>query len=143
MRTLAGIERGRAPVAEEADGRDQHQRGEGAARHHQGRRSVADDVADAEQRRVGVQTDPRRPVEEAEDPVGELVPEGQDQVQELVERSREQAAEDEAGLGAPLLARDQDLGAGRALGVGEPAVLLDDEVAPERDHHEDARGRRP
>ena len=38
---------------------------------------------------------------------------------------------------AALLARDQHLGTGGALGVGEGIVLLDDERPPQRDHHQD------
>ena len=57
---------------------------------------------------------------------------------QLEEQAGEEPLEDEAGLGAPLLARDEDLGACRALGVGEPAVLLHDEIPAERDHHQDA-----
>ena len=42
---------------------------------------------------------------------------------------------------APLLARDVDLVDGRRLGEGQLAVLLDDEVAPQRDQEEQAEGR--
>ena len=44
-----GTERQRPALAEERDGRDQHQPGEEPAADHDGRRAVADDVADAHQ----------------------------------------------------------------------------------------------
>ena len=45
------------------------------------------------------------------------------------------------GLGqrAAALAGDEHVGAGRALRVGQHAVLLHDERAPERHHHQDAQ----
>jgi hypothetical protein len=41
-------------------------------------------------------------------------------------------------VNAAALAGDQHLGARRPLGVGQVAVLLDDQRAPQRDHHEHA-----
>ena len=45
---------------------------------------------------------------------------------------------------AAALAGDQHVGAGGAFGIGQHAVLLDDQRAPQRHHHqhaEDAAGR--
>ena len=42
------------------------------------------------------------------------------------------------GVRASLFAHDQDLGTSGPFGVGEHAMLLDDERPPEWDHHQDA-----
>ena len=38
-----------------------------------------------------------------------------------------------------MFAGQQDIRAGSAFGVGEPAVLLDDQLSPQRNHEEDAQ----
>ena len=62
----------------------------------------------------------------------------EDAHQELVGDGRVHAGEDALGEAAALLAGDEHVGAGGPLRVGQVAVLLDDEAAPQRDHHEDA-----
>ena len=61
-----------------------------------------------------------------------------DAVQELVEHRDADAREHHLREVAALLARDEDVGAGRAFRVRQVAVLLDDERPAERDHEEDA-----
>ena len=63
--------------------------------------------------------------------------------QRLPERADAEPAEHERRQLAAPLAGDQHLGAGRAFRVGKHAVLLDDQRAPQRHHHqhaEDAAG---
>ena len=62
-----------------------------------------------------------------------------DRGEELVAEADEEALEDQLRLRAPLLAGHQDLGRRRAFRVGQPAVLLHDQVAAQRDHHQDAQ----
>ena len=63
--------------------------------------------------------------------------------QRLPQRADAEAHEHGLGEGAAALAGDEDVGAGGAFGIGQDAVLLDDERAPQRHHHqhpEDAAG---
>ena len=60
-------------------------------------------------------------------------------LEEGVEAAETEAEEDAGGEGAAALAGHKDVGAGGALGVGEGAVLFDDELAAEGDHEEDAK----
>ena len=99
--------------------------------------AVADDVADAHQLRGDV-AGHLRGLERGDVELGDAPPELDDRGGELEEPAREQPLEDEAGLRPPLLSRDQHLRAGRALGVGQLPVLLDDQVPAQRDHHEHA-----
>ena len=59
--------------------------------------------------------------------------------QELVDAADGDAQDEGPGLLAAGFAGDQDLGRGRGLGEGELAVLLDAEVAAERDEEQDAQ----
>ena len=56
----------------------------------------------------------------------------------LPERPDAESEEHRLGELAAALAGDEHVGAGRALGIGEHAVLLDDERAAQRHHHQDA-----
>ena len=58
--------------------------------------------------------------------------------QRLPQRADAETQEDRLRQRAAALAGHQDVGARRALGVGQDAVLLHDERAPQRHHHQDA-----
>ena len=58
--------------------------------------------------------------------------------QRLPERADAEPQEDRLGQRAAAFAGDQHVGAGGALGVGQHAVFLDDQRAPQRDHHQHA-----
>ena len=58
--------------------------------------------------------------------------------QRLPERADAEAHEHRPGQRAAALAGDEHVGAGGAFGIGQDAVLLDDERAPQRHHHQDA-----
>ena len=62
----------------------------------------------------------------------------EDPRQRLPQRAETQAREHERREPAAAFAGDQHLGAGGAFGIGQHAVLLDDERAAERHHHQDA-----
>ena len=72
--------------------------------------------------------------------VGGGGPEGEEVfvLEEGVEAAEAEAEEDAGGEGAAALAGHEDVGAGGALGVDEGVVLVDDELAAQRDHEEDA-----
>ena len=55
----------------------------------------------------------------------------------LPQRPDAESKEHRLGELAPALAGDEHVGAGRALGIGQHAVLLDDERAAQRHHHQD------
>ena len=59
-------------------------------------------------------------------------------LEERVEAAEAEAEKDARGEGAAALAGDQDVRAGCAFGVGQGAVLFDDELAAQRDHEEHA-----
>ena len=58
---------------------------------------------------------------------------------ELVEGSDAQTGEHGGGLGAALFTGNEHLGTGLSLGVGQHAVLLDDQSAAQGDHHQNAQ----
>ena len=130
--------------AEEVDGGHQHEPGEDSAGEHDGGDADADDVADAEILGGDVGADGCAFEEMLRAEVGLVVggggPEGEEVVvlEEGVEAAEAEAEEDAGGEGAAALAGDQDVGAGGAFGIGEGAVLFDDELAAQRDHEEDA-----
>ena len=121
--------------------RDERHPREHAARHHDARDARPDDVADAEvlrrdlARERGVLVGARRPGRQ--DP-RHLPPQREQLVRHGVDERRPEPGEHGLGHLAAALAGDEHLGAGRALGIGELAVLLDDERAPHRHHHQHA-----
>ena len=126
---------------EDRDERNQREPGEHAARGELARDAGADDVAEPQvlRRDVAVQCGIRDlAVLARAEPGGGLAPEPENAVQELVEHRRAHALEDHPGEVAALLAGDENVGAGHALGIFEVAVLLDDEGPPQRNHEEDA-----
>jgi hypothetical protein len=60
-------------------------------------------------------------------------------LEEGIDAAQSEAEEDAAGEGAALLAGDQHVGAGRAFGVLEIAVLLNDELAAQGNHEQYAQ----
>ena len=59
-------------------------------------------------------------------------------LKQRVDAAKSEAEKDAAGQRAAFFARDQHVGAGGAFGIGERAVLLHDELAPQRNHEENA-----
>ena len=128
-------------VDEDRDQRNQREPREHAARGELAGDAGPDDVAEAQVLRRDVAGERRvrdLAVLPGAEPGRRLAPEPQDAVEELVEHRDADALEDHAGEVAALLAGDQDVRAGHALGVLEVAVLLDDEGAAQRNHEEDA-----
>src|SRR5208282_5287642 len=60
-------------------------------------------------------------------------------LEERVQATESEAEEDARGEAAAALSGDQDIRAGRALGVEQRSVLLDDELAAQRDHEQHAK----
>ena len=58
---------------------------------------------------------------------------------ELVGGRDAHAGKYHSGLGTALLSGHQNLGAGRALGIGQHAVLLDDQRLAQRNHEQHAQ----
>ncbi len=136
MSTVAGIERRRPTFPEEGYGGDQHQPREETTADHDRGRPVADDVADAQELGRDVARDLGRAVSRQVQ-LGDTRPELGHRGHELEDEAGGETAEHVLRLSALLLARDEHLGAGGAFGVGEHAVLLHDQVATQRDHHQD------
>jgi hypothetical protein len=65
-------------------------------------------------------------------------PELEDEGQQLRRQADKKPLENQLRLRPAGFSGDEHLGGGGSLGVRQPAVLLDDQVAAERDHHEDA-----
>ena len=130
--------------AEKVNGRHQHQPGEDAAGEHDGGDADADDVADAEVlgRAIGSDGGAFEQVlgAEVEVAVGSGGPKGEEVfvLEESVDAAEAEAKEDAGGKASAALAGDKDVGAGGAFGVDESVVFVDDELAAERDHEEDA-----
>ncbi len=139
-----GIERMREARAEEVDGRHQDQPGEDSAGEHDGGDARSDDVADAEIFGGAVGADAAAFEEMLRAEVGLVVraagPEGEEAVvlEEGVEAADAEAEEDARGEAAAAFAGHQDVGAGGAFGIDQDAVLLDDELAAQGNHEEDA-----
>ena len=122
------------------DQRNQGQPRQHAARGHLGSDARADDVADAQvlRRDVAVEGGVRVDVLGAGAQARGVAPQPQHAHQHPVARRREHTLEDLFGQAAAALAGHQDLGAGGAFGVGQLAVLFDDEAAAQRNHEQDA-----
>ena len=139
----AGIEWRAEVRPEEVDGRHQHEPGEDSAGEHDGGDADADDVADAEVLggAVGADGGAFEDVLLAEVglPVGLRGPQGEEVVvlEEGVEAAEAEAEEDAGGEGSAALAGHEDVGAGGAFGIDQGLVLVDDELAAQRDHEED------
>ncbi|MNX69883.1 hypothetical protein D3C86_1011180 [compost metagenome] len=129
---------GREARAEDLDGGDQHQEAQHTAREHGRRGANPDDVADAQELGRDLGSD-RAALEAGDQIAGRLLPEVSSGVEDLVEGPDEEAHEDDKGVGAALLADDEDVRAGGALGIGQPAVLVNDEALAQGDHHEHAQ----
>ena len=140
----ARIERAGEVRAEEVDRRHQNQPGEDAAGQHDRRDTRSDDVSHAEILRCTVGTDGgafeqmlrakvgielRRVGPQAEEPVV---------LEERVDAAESETEKDARGEAAAAFARDQNVGAGRAFGIEQRAVLLDDELAAQWDHEQNA-----
>src|SRR6185437_14286129 len=113
-------------AAEELDGGGDDEPGDDAAGEHGAGDLGPDDVADAEVLGgdVGAQACAGK---EFGVPGGGAFPEAERIHEELVDAADGEAPKDAAGEVAALLAGLQHVGAGRAFGVGQHAVLLDDE----------------
>ena len=129
-------------AAEELDGGDEHQVGEAAAGEEVPGDPRPDDVADAQQlgRHLGGD---RRALVRGRDPAGILLPRLEPRHQELVGERQPERLEQPPRLQAALLARPPAPRRRRCPRVGEAAVLLHDERAAQRDHHQDAHAPRP
>jgi hypothetical protein len=132
-------------LAEKINQRHQDQPGEDAAGEDDARHAQADDVADAEVLRGGVGLDrgPFQDVLGAEIRLefGSARP-GAEEIfilEEGVDRAQAEAEEDAAGQRPSALAGDQHIGAGRALGVSQVAVLFDDQLAAQGNHEQHAQ----
>ena len=140
----ARIDGARHVLAQEPDGRDEGEVRQQAAGDDDRVVAQADDVAEAEEGREGVDLEDHLGLhgqvvhEGQEAEVDHLVPEADADGQELVDAADDDAEDEGHGLLAPGFAGDQDLGRGRGLGEGELAVLLDAEVAPEGRQEQDA-----
>ncbi len=166
-RHVADRDRGRRQrhgrqLAEELDHRDQQERGQHAAGRHRVGDARADDVADAHQLGRDFGADAAGLERRAELEVDGVAPALERHAQGFIQDADAEAAEDQHrapfrrldGLAvlrarpcarfACSLARDvgggglEDLGAGRAFRVFQFAVLVDDQRAAQRDHHQDA-----
>ena len=145
-------------ASEEVDRRDEDEVGEDAAGGHGRGDPRADDVADAEQLRRDLRRQGAGRQGRAEDRLGRVLPQLERLHGKLVEDPGPKAGEDRPrsrsgglnvfgriGAGAaerPLLIGRpglEHLGAGRALGIFEDAVLLNDEGPAQRDHHQDSK----
>ena len=132
-------------LAEEVDQRHQHQPGEDAAGKDDARRLGADDVAHAQVLRRGVGLDGRAFQHVLRAEVGLELRRARPCAEEVlileegVERAQAEAEEDAAGKRAAVLAGHQHVGAGRALGEVQVAVLLHDQLPPQRNHEEHAQ----
>ena len=119
--------------------------GEEPAGYDDGVVAQADDVAEAEEGRQGVDLEDHLRLngqvvhERQEAEVDELVPGPDADRQELVDAADGDAQDQGLGLLAAGLARDEDLGRGGRFGEGEPPVLLDAEIAAERDQEQHAQ----
>src|SRR5581483_7311764 len=155
---IVGSERSGESRAEELDRGNEHEVREDAAGAHDRGDARSDDVADTEQlggdfRRNGSGGERR-----AEDFLRSVLPAAERDVQSLVDETDSEAGEDRLrarGLAAELLhlsfcrlgrTRDrlvgcaclQHFGARRSFRILQRAVLLHDERAPQRNHHENA-----
>ncbi len=146
-----------ARIQEEGE-RDEDQPGEQPAREVDGRELVADDVADADQRgrdrrrrrddraaMADLAERRARGVEVLDHRGGQLLdeldrllkePEASAVLEDLQQHAETHGAEDVLGAGFAALSGLDDLGAGAALGEGQPAV--DGERAAQEDDEEDA-----
>ena len=130
-----GIQRFRHARSPDVDERDDDEPRERRSGDHDRGDPDAEDVADADQGRRNADRELR--LERQDDLEGaddELETVG-DQLEEHTDAEAQKHA---AGLTSAALRRDQDLGAGQPLRVGQLAVLALDQVAPERDHREHA-----
>ena len=140
MSNVAGVDALAQSIAKKSNERHQHHEAQHAAREHVGRHLWPDDVANAQHRRAdfkreraAFQTPPK--VEHERRGVG---PQTEDEVHDGVATANEEPQEHGLGVGATLLAHDENVGACGAFGVRELAVLLDDEPIAQRDHHQHA-----
>src|ERR1700761_1083195 len=131
--------------AKEVDGRHEHQPGEDTTGEHNGCDADADDVADAEVFGRAVSSDggafKQMLGAEVEGAVRSGGPEGEEVfvLKEGVDAAQAEAEEDTGGEAAAAFAGDKDVGARSAFGADEGVVFVDDELAAERDHEEDAQ----
>ena len=138
------VERMSESRSKEMDGGHHDQPREDPTRKHDCRNPRADDVADAEVLGRAIGTDAGafeqvlRP--EIEVALGSCGPEAEEIVvlEERIQAAESEAEEDARGEAATALSGDQDIRAGRALGVEQRSVLLDDELAAQRDHEQNA-----
>ena len=132
-------------MAEEVDGRHEHEPGEDAAGEHDGGDADADDVADAEifRRAIGADGGAFKEVLRSAKVrliIGFRRPQGEQVVvlEEGVEGAETEAEEDAGGEAAAALAGHEDVGTRRTLRVDQCPVLFYDQLAAQRDHEQDA-----
>ena len=117
--------------AKKIDRRHEHQPGEDAAGKKQPGNPGPDDVAHAEVFRGDVGTD-RRTFQ----PLWLIVRSAGPRAEQIfileqgVDAAQTKAKKDAPGKGAAALPRQQHIGARRAFGISEPAMLLDDQLSP-------------
>jgi hypothetical protein len=134
-------------LAKEDDRRHQDQPTEDAASKHDRGHADTDDVADSEilRRNVGADGRALHDLLAVGVEVGRVVGRGREEAQQVVvleervQAAEAQAEEDAAGKRSAALAGLENVGAGRALGVWERAVLVHDELLAQRNHKEDAQ----
>ena len=140
----AGVERGGEVRAEEVDGRHEDEPRENSAGEHDGGDADADDVTDAEVLGGAVGADGSAFEQvlgaQVEVSVRSGRPEGEEilVLEEGVDAAEAEAEEDTGGEAAATLAGDEDVGAGGAFGVDEGVVFIDDELAAQGNHEENA-----
>ncbi len=135
----AGIERLiRRQRTEKANRRHQHQPGENAARKQNAGDARADDIAHAEilRRDVGAKRCAGEPFGIVR---GRIAPNADRIHQHRIQSAQAQPPENAAGEGAAAIARHQNVGARRAFGIEQVAVLFDDELAAQRNHEKHAQ----
>ena len=131
--------------AKEVDGGHQHQPGEDAAGKHDGGHTSSDNVAHSQILRRAVRADAaalqqvlRANVKVA---LGAARPQRKEPIvlEQRIQAADAQAEEDPRGKAAAAFARHQHVGAGRALGIDQRAVLFHNELAAQRNHEQHAQ----
>ncbi len=126
--------------AEELDGRHHHQPGKDAAGKDHAGDTRSNDVTHAEVLRSGVGADRRAGI-----PAGRVGwRAGPDRehifvLEKGIKRAQAEAGEDATGERAAFIAGDQHVGAGCAFRIEQVAVLLHDQLPPQRDHEAERR----
>ena len=132
-------------LAEEVDQRHQHQPRQHAAGHHHARGLGSDDVTNAQVLRRRISLDGRALHHVMGAKVGLKLRCAGPHAEKIlilkkcIQRAQAESEEDAAGKRAALLSGNQHIGAGRALGKLQLAVLLHNQIAAQRHHEQHAQ----